>query len=449
MSQSSHGSKDSTGLKKTLGLFQATILGVGLILGAGIYTIIGDVASIAGNAMWLSFIIASIIAILVGLTYAELVSMFPGSAAEYLFSKKAFNNNFLASIIGFLVIFAIISSSATVAVGFSGYLSIFIPSIPSIIFAIMIIVILSVINFWGISESTRINLTFTFIEIFGLVFIIAFAFYGGSIFQANFFEFPTLPNQSNNMWMIFSAAGLVFFAYIGFENIVTLSDETKKPRKVISKALIFSIGITTVIYILIALSTTGLVGWETLSKSDAPLATAAQKASGNFGNFLLSVIGLFATANTVLMLLIASSRMIYGISEHGLSIPKVFSNIHKNRKTPWIAILVVMCASLFLVIILQANVTKIASVSVFSILIVYLLMNVSLIVLRYRRKELERPFSSPLTIKRFPVLAGLAIIFSLILLSQFDEETIKIGLAVVSAILILMFIRYGINRYQR
>jgi APA family basic amino acid/polyamine antiporter len=449
MSEHSDGNKDKAGLKKTLGLFQATILGVGLILGAGIYTIIGDVAAVAGNAMWLSFIIASIIAILVGLTYAELVSMFPGSAAEYLFSKKAFNNNFLASTIGFLVVFAIISSSATVAVGFSGYLSAFLPSIPSIIFALVIIIILSVINFWGISESTRINLTFTFIEIFGLVFIIILAFYGGSIFQANFFEFPTLPDGSNNLWMIFSAVGLVFFAYIGFENIVTLSDETKKPRKVIPKALILSIGITTIIYILIAVSTIGLVGWETLSKSDAPLATAAQKASGNFGNFLLSVIGLFATANTVLMLLIASSRMIYGISEHGLSVPRVFSSIHKKRKTPWVAIIVVMITSLLLVIALQANVTKIASVSVFSILIVYLLMNVSLIVLRYKKKELERPFSSPLTIRRFPVLAGLGIIFSLILLSQFDKETIKIGLAVISAILILVFVRYGINRYQK
>lgn len=449
MSQPQDESKFNSGLKKTLGLFEATILGVGLILGAGIYTIIGDVAAIAGNAMWLSFIIASIIAILIGLTYAELASLFPSSGAEYLFSMNAFNNNFLASIIGFLVVFAIISSSATVAVGFSGYLSIFIPSIPPITFAIIIIIILSIINFWGISESTRINLTFTFIEIFGLIFIIGLAFYTGSIFQSDFFEFPTMQDESNKLWMIFSAAGLVFFAYIGFENIVTLSDETKKPRKVIPKTLILSIGITTIIYILIAISTIGLVGWEILSMSDAPLVTAAQKAAGNSGNFLLSVIGLFATANTVLMLLIASSRMIYGIAENGLSIPKVFSNIHRKRKTPWIAILVVMWISLFLVIVLQANVTKLASVSVFNMLIVYILMNVSLIALRYRKKELERSFSSPLTIKRFPVLASIGIIFSLILLSQFDENTIMIGLTVISGIVFLMLIRYGIDRYRK
>lgn len=440
--------KDNNSLKKTLGLFQATVLGIGLILGAGIYTIIGDVAAVAGNTMWLSFIIASIIAILIGLTYAELVSMFPRSSAEYLFSTKAFSSNFLASVIGFLVVFAIIASSATVAVGFSGYLATFIPNIPSFVFALAIIIILSAINFLGISESTRINLTFTFIEIFGLLFVIVLAFYSGFVFQTNFLEFPAVQDKSNIL-MIFSAVGLVFFAYIGFENIVTLSDETKKPRKVIPKALILSIAITTIVYILISISAIGLVGWQGLSESDAPLATAAEKASGNFGNFLLSIIGLFATANTVLMLLIASSRLIYGISEHGLTIPRVFSNIHKKRKTPWIAILLIMIASLLLVIILQANISKIASISVFCILIVYLMMNISLIVLRYKKPNIDRPFSSPVNIGKFPILAGLGIIFSSLLLFQFDIDTIKNGFVVIIIILLIVSIIYTTKRLKK
>ena len=157
-------------LKRSVGLFQAVTYGVGLILGAGIYVIIGDVAGIAGNAMWISFILAALIALVTGFSYAELSSIFPKSAAEYVYSKNAFDSNFIGSIAGCMIIFVAIVSAATVAIGFAEYLTaIAFSQFNPILFAIILMLILSFINFYGISESIKLNTIFTFIELAGLV----------------------------------------------------------------------------------------------------------------------------------------------------------------------------------------------------------------------------------------------------------------------------------------
>ncbi|WP_415310837.1 APC family permease [Candidatus Nitrosocosmicus sp. FF01] len=166
------GGSSPSNLKRTIGLFQATIFGIGLILGAGIYSIIGEAAGIAGNVVWVSFIVAGLLALIIGLSYAELSSIFPKSSAEYLFVREAFDNEFLSLSVGYIVIFVIVSSAATVAVGFSGYMAIFIHYVPEIIIAIILIVLLSIVNFYGISESININVLFTFVELVGLFFII-------------------------------------------------------------------------------------------------------------------------------------------------------------------------------------------------------------------------------------------------------------------------------------
>jgi basic amino acid/polyamine antiporter, APA family len=146
-----------------------------------------------------------------------------------------------------------------------------------------------------------------------------------------------------------SGAGLIFFAYYGFENIVNIADETKNPAKVIPKALLISIAVTTAFYILVAISTSALVGWKGLSLSEAPLSLAAEKAFGGQGIIILSLIALFATSNTALMMLISGSRIIYGISKEE-SFPKTLAEVHKSRKTLWIAIIVVMVVSTMIIV---------------------------------------------------------------------------------------------------
>jgi APA family basic amino acid/polyamine antiporter len=442
---SSEGGSPSK-LKRTIGLFQATVFGIGLILGAGIYSIIGEAAGIAGNTVWISFIIAGLLALIIGLSYAELSSIFSKSAAEYLFVREAFGNEFLSLSIGYIVIFVIVSSAASVAVGFSGYMAIFIPYIPEIIIAIILIVLLSVVNFYGISESISINILFTFVELVGLFFIIIAAFASGQIYNTDYFEVPVNNSPSSLhpsliFGLIFSAAGLIFFAFFGFENVVNIADETKFPNKTIPKALIISIIVTIVIYILVAISAISLVGWYNLYLSEAPLATAAEKATGTLGTFILSIIALFATSNTVLMMLISGSRLIYGISNDKKStLPNILSKIHSKRRTPWLAVFIVMLIAIMIVVSFKGNLSVIAGVTVFCVLIVYIVINIALIRLRYKKSKLDRQFSSPMSINRFPILPGLGILLSVIILLQFKPQVMLDGVICIIGIVFFVYV---------
>ncbi|MGH9924119.1 MAG: APC family permease [Nitrososphaeraceae archaeon] len=463
-------------MKRSINLFQAIMYGVGLILGAGIYIIIGDVAGIAGNAIWISFIVAASIAILTGLSYAELSSIFPKSAAEYIFTKNAFGSigktkgdkaKLISFIVGCLIIFVALISAATVAVGFSGYFAALFPHISPVIIALSLIGILSLVNFYGISESIWTNVIFTLIELAGLITIILAAFMFGSMANTNYYEIPSISNSSSNTFpateedqaaesflsflqtgaiaSIIGAAGLIFFAYYGFENMANIAEEIKNPSKVIPKALLASIVITTVVYILVALSTVSLVSWKELSSSDAPLALAAEKAFGSQGIIMLSVIALFATSNTVLMMLISGSRIIYGISRGGGSLfPNVLQTIHHSRRTPWVAVLVAMGITMIIVMLSSGNIEGIASVSVFGIFIVYAIVNLSLIVLRYTKPDLKRSFQSPFKLGRFPILAGLGFVISVAMLFRFDITTVLAGVSVM----VISMVLYMILKWQ-
>jgi basic amino acid/polyamine antiporter, APA family len=455
-------------LKRSIGLFQAITYGVGLILGAGIYVIIGDVAAIAGNAMWISFVLAALIAIVTGFSYAELSSIFPKSAAEYVYSKNAFDSNFVGSIAGCMIIFVAIVSAATVAVGFAEYLTAMASSqVSPILFAIILMLVLSFINFYGISESIRVNTAFTFIELAGLVLIIVAGMWLGSPEKTNYFEIPgnvdlfKIPSNVV-MGILLSSTGLIFFAYYGFENIVNISEETKSPTRIIPLAVLLSIVITTVVYVVVALTVITLVGWEELSQSQAPLALVAERALGKNGDFILSVIALFATSNTCLMMLISGSRIIYGMSKterktgrDSLSqtssttsvFPRVLARVHDTRRTPWISIIVTMIIGIIVIISSGGSISKIANISVFGIFIVYALVNLSLIVLRLRKPYLKGDFVSPISTKgNFPVLAAIGLATSILILMQFDHEVAISGLTVLIMIVILCL---QLNRMHR
>jgi basic amino acid/polyamine antiporter, APA family len=442
-------------LKRSISLFQAIMYGIGLILGAGIYVIIGDVAGIAGNAMWISFIIAALIALLTGFSYAELSSIFPKSAAEYIFARNAFGSNFAASVIGCLIIFVAIVSAATVAIGFSQYLhNIFLPEVSTVIIAIVLISVLSLVNFYGISESIWINTIFTFVELAGLIIIIVAGLWFGSPTDVNYYEIPFKNDVSSHvaaLGAILSSAGLIFFAYFGFENIVNIADETKNPSRTIPKALLISIIVTTIIYILVAISTSALVGWKELSLSEAPLALAAEKALGNQGVVMLSLIAFFATSNTALMMLISASRIIYGMAKNteegnpaanvnthfSNAFPSLLGRVHSLRRTPWIAITIAMVCAMLTVGYSLGDIHGIANISVFGIFLVYVSVNLSLIWYRFKEPFVIRPFLSPLNVGKFPVLAAIGLTASVAMLFQFNFEVMKGGFLILLYITIL------------
>ena len=392
-------------LKRALGLLDLTAYGVGIILGAGIYALIGKAAGLAGPSVWISFLIGALLAITTALSYVELGTMFPKAAAEYVYAKNAFKNKLLCFLIGFFPIAVGIIAGSTVALGFGGYLQ-SLTGIPLAIGALGLIAACGVINFWGIKQSARINIIFTLIELSGLILIILFALY---LFLMHQISPINLLEAPNGITGILNAAALIFFAYIGFEDIVNMAEETKNPKKILPKAFLLSILITSLIYIMVSIASVSILPWEILGQSDAPLADVAEIAVPG-SSYLLSIIALFATANTVLIILIVETRMIWGMAKAG-SLPKVLSVVHKKRKTPWLAILVTtLIAMLFSATTVITTIAQAVDVIVF---IIFISVNASLIVLRYKKPKLKRPFKVPLNIGKFPLIPAISIIICL------------------------------------
>ncbi|MBN1494764.1 amino acid permease [Candidatus Peregrinibacteria bacterium] len=417
-------------LKRELGLFHTTLAGVGIILGAGIYVLIGAAAGLTGNTIWLAFVIGAVVSLFTGFSYAELSSMFPKDSAEYSYTEKSFGKG-IAFFIGYLVLLSAIISASAVAIGFAGYFGSLFKIDQVLLISMMLILFLSYINFRSIKVSSWMNILCTLIEMAGLVIIIALGIFKGftSHDAINYLEMP------NGFSGVLQTAALVFFAYIGFESVVKLSEETKNPTKIIPKALILSVIISTVLYIAVAVAAITVLDWEALAASKAPLADVAAVLLGNNAFILLSVIALFSTANTVLISLIAGSRALYGISREYKKI-NIFTRVHPKNRTPHIAIWLVMIVSLLFCLIKEIDL--IAELTNFTIFITFALINLSLIFLRYKSPDLERPYKAPLNVGRFPVMALFGILSCVFLTTQLSL-TVIIGGFILS---LLGFIFY-------
>ncbi|MBI2127897.1 MAG: amino acid permease, partial [Nitrosarchaeum sp.] len=410
-------------LKRGMGLFHLTMYGVGLILGAGIYVLIGEAAGFAGDSVWIAFVLGSIVALFAGLSYAELSSMFPKAAAEYTFVKNAFKNNFFAFIIGWLTAITSMITAATVALGFGGYFSEFL-NIPIVVSAIALIGILSIVNFIGIKESSWTNTVFTIIEAAGLILIIIIGFTISEPESVNYFESPT------GFSGIVIAFVLIFFAFIGFEDIANIAEEVRNPKKVIPRAIILAVMISGIIYVLVSLAVVRVINWEDLSSSAAPLADVAKRGLGVQGHIIFSGIALFAITNTVLITLVAGSRMIYGMAREK-SFPPILAKVHSKTKTPWLAIIVIMLTAIGFSII--GDIVIVANITVFAVIITFGAVNLSVIVLRYTEPDIERRFRIPINIGNFPVLPMVGLGISAYMAIQFQIQVVLVGLAIIGA----------------
>jgi len=401
------------GLKRELGLFEVTVSGIGVILGAGIYALLGSGAALAGNAVWLAFGISAIIAAFTGLSYAELSAMFPRAGAEYEYVNHAFGER-VAFSVGFLIILSGIFAAATVALGFSGYAAA-LTGFPEVPIAAALILILCLLLLLGIRETAFFAIAFTLIEAGGLVFLIAVGLpYLGSV---SYLEMPL-------GWSgVFQASALLFFAYTGFEGIVKLSEETKNPERTIPRALVLSLAITIVLYILVALCAVSVGGWQLVSGSDAPFTAVIHTALGSDASFAISIIALFATANTALMFLLASSRITFGMAS-ARSLPGILGRIWEEKGTPWAAIILISVVALLPLGL--RDISIVANITNATLFVTFIAINAALIVLRLRCPEASRPFRVPISVKGVPVPAVCGILFSLFLLAQ--QEILVLGL---------------------
>ena len=399
-------------LKRTLGLAECIFFGVGSILGAGIYTLIGKVAGIAGNFIWLSFAISSLCAIFTAFSYAELSAAFPTAGGEYVYTKKAFGKT-MGQVLGIIISLNGIIVGATVAIGFAGYLANLL-EFNKLAGTLGIISIIFLINVSGIRQGSIVNIIFTVIETAGLLIVIFFGI--SSIGDVDLFEMP-----SGGINSIVSAAALAFFGYVGFEEIVKLAEETKNPEKNIPRALIAAGFIVTVVYVLVAICSVSVISFEELAKSNSPLADVIGSSLGRNGVLAITIIALFATSNTILANMIGSSRVILDMAKE-TKIMKRLAYVSPKRKTPIGAlILIFVTMTLFALI---GNIETIARIATMLIFVVFTVVNLTVIVLRIKEKDLKRPFKIALNVRNIPITSVLGILITLVLLGYTVVELI-------------------------
>ncbi len=347
---------------KRLGLGVTTLAGVGGILGAGIYVLIGIAAGQAGNAVWLSFLFAALGAGLTGISYARLVRLQPKDAPEFHYVGLAFGRR-LGFLAGWLVLWARIIGVAIVSLGFAGYMFRLL-GLPILTSALALVLFSTLVLFLGVGVSAFTVGILTVVEVLGLIIII-----GIGTPHIGRFDFLEMPLGISG---VIGASALIFFVYLGFQDMVNFAEEMKNPARDLPKAIILALTICTFFYILVSLAAISVLGWEGLSRSTAPLAEVAAKGLGAKADLTLTLIALASTANTALIMLFASSRAMWAMSCAGV-LPRIFCLIARNRRTPWTAILVAGLLAGLLAIIKDIEGT--AQAANFAILLAFCLVN--------------------------------------------------------------------------
>ncbi len=377
-------------LKREVSLTMLIFYGLGNILGAGIYVLIGEIAGVSGYYMPLSFVIACIVVFFTALSYAELSARYPVSAGEAVYIYEGFGSDRLSIMIGLMIAFSGLLSSATIIHGFYGYLHTFL-EIPSFIISTVLILSLMLIAIWGIGESVKVASILTFLEVFGLLLIIYVAAPHVS-FDAQHLQKMIPPMDLVVVNSIILGAFLAFYAFIGFEDMVNIAQEVKNPTVTMPRAIITVLIISTLLYIAVAFVSISVTSPDALSSTSAPLALVYESATGNRA-VILSFIGMFAVINGALIQMIMVSRIFYGMSAKGW-MPKFLSVVHSKTDTPINATIV--AAVMILILTIALPLLTLAQSTSFLIFIVFILVNLALV-----RIKLKHP--NPEGVKTYPI----------------------------------------------
>ncbi len=424
-------------LKRVFGLRTLIIYGVGDILGAGIYAVVGKIAGFSGSMVWASFLIAMIVAALTALSYAELGSRLPKSGGVAYFIHEAFRTEWLSMLVGWLMFCTCLVSMATLSLAFAGYLNAFAPVIPSWAIVLALFAGLAWVNFRGMQESSAVNIVCTTLEVSGLIIVIlvsAAYLVGGSAAPT-----PVPPATAVGLSAILQGAALAFYAFVGFEDIVNVAEEVKNPERNVPRAILIALAIAGCIYILVSWLATQVLSPAELSASTAPLLDVVRRAQPNFPELIFTVIALFAVLNTALLNFVTASRLMFGMAREEL-IPAWFGKLHPDRLTPYRTFLVILPIAILLA--LSGTIQFLAQTTATLILVLFVLVNLSLVAIKRREPE-NSGFQVPWVI---PVLA---IISNLILVTFASQASHLLSLAFATVGLILIGLNRAIARPQK
>jgi amino acid transporter len=365
-------------LKRSLSLAMLVLYGLGTTIGAGIYVLIGKVAGAAGVYSPLAFILAALVAVPTALSFGALAARFPRSAGEAIYVEAAFGRPRLATLTGLAVIFVGIVSSAAISAGAVGYLQNLI-ALPLWLGLLLVIAVLTLVAIWGISESVIVTAVATVAEVGGLVLIVWSGRDG--LDMARFSDAAAAaPLPDIGIVGILSGAVLAFYAFIGFQDMVNLSEEVREPSRTVPAAIVFTLGITMILYVLVALVAVTAMPIETLAASAAPVSEIFQRLTG-LPTRAFEVMVIAAVANGALVQIILVSRVLYGLARQGW-LPVAFGAIAGRTRTPVFAT-AVTSAVIFAVALLFPLET-LARIASLVTLLIFAIVNLALLRLHGR-----------------------------------------------------------------
>ncbi|MGC6499451.1 MAG: APC family permease [Henriciella sp.] len=373
----------SQGLRRSIGPIALSLYGIGVTIGAGIFVLLGETVRVAGHGAPLSFVLAGLVAALSALTYIDLSSRYPVSSGEAVYVRQAWRSARLSQLVGFGVVAVGVLSSATILQGFAGYAGV-LTGLPGWLTQPVVMAGLILIAIAGVRESVWTAGLLTLLELGILIFVIAAA--APAALSAPGSAGPGFPVLG-----LFSGAAIAFFAFIGFEDIVNLAEEVRQPRKSLPIAIGLTLGVSTLIYVLLVGVAVRAVDLKALAASADPLVEIL-RASDSPHTRLIGSLSVFAILNGALIQIIMASRVLYGMARTG-DAPDRLSRLMPRRRTPYIAILLSGCAVLLLALTLPLG--NLARMTSFVTLSIFLLMNLSLLRLRRLTPDPDAGFRAP------------------------------------------------------
>src|SRR5262245_58140451 len=369
----------SPSLHRVLGLLEVTAGGVGIIIGAGIYVLLGAATAHAGSQVWIAFLIAAGLSALTGLSYAELTSMFPSAAGEYEYTRQALPE-WVAFVVGWTMIVGLAVTAATVSIGFARYLGYFIEIGPRWA-SLGLLAVVSGVAMTGVKYSARLTVALSAVQVGGLGLVAAIGL--PHVGDVDLLRGPGVAG-------VLPAAALVFFAFIGFDEVITLAEETRDPTRTVPRALLLALGLSTALYVGVAIASVSVLGPTALATSPRPLADVMAHVLGDHGATVVAAIAILTTINTTLLMLTAGSRVLYGMAKAG-AMPRPFARVHARRGTPLHAIgALALAAALFAGL---GDFAVIAAVTDFAVYVVFVAVNATVVILRRTRPRARRPFA--------------------------------------------------------
>jgi len=396
--------EDAVSLERSLSRSQLIFYGVGTILGLGIYVLLGEVAGAAGHLAPFSFLVAAVVAAFTGLSYGELAARIPKSAGEVNYVDEAFGRRALSALVGWLIVASAIVSTATVMNGYVGYVDVFVTLPDPVVIAGMTL-LLSGVAAWGIKESAATITIITLIELAGIAVVVAIAGDNLAGFPDRWREM--VPAFTMADWeRVLLGSFLAFFAFIGFEDMVNVAEEARDPGRDLPVAIIVSLGVLTVLYVVVAAIGDLALPRDELAGSEAPLATILRQEGEQYPH-IISAISLVAIVNGVLVQIVMSARVLYGMARKGMA-PALLARVNPTTRTPlWST---AMTGGVVLLLALAFELGALAKATNFILLVVFVLVNLSLWVIKRREAPPEGVRPVPLAVPVLGVVLSLGVL---------------------------------------